>query len=150
MVQTVQYDALGNITNKSDVGAYIYSKVKAGAHAVTSAGTNTYEYDANGNMTFDRVSGLAKRTMTYTAADQVATIVQNNQSEAFYYGTDRSRYKRVDSNPGGDTTTLYVGSVEKIKARGNTGVLKWKEWKRSIAGVGQITLRLQFVDVPWL
>ncbi|MDE2135503.1 MAG: VCBS repeat-containing protein, partial [Alphaproteobacteria bacterium] len=56
--KTVAYDALGNITSKSDVGAYSYpSGGSARPHAVSAiAGTvngvvnPNYHYDANGNM----------------------------------------------------------------------------------------------------
>jgi hypothetical protein len=54
----VGYDALGNITHKSDVGAYQYLR----AHAVGQAGNTTYAYDANGNQT----SG-AGRTIAWTS-----------------------------------------------------------------------------------
>ena len=47
--RTVRYDALGNITNKSDVGTadYVYGSTRP--HAVTAAGGHIYSYDANGN-----------------------------------------------------------------------------------------------------
>ena len=56
--KTYRYDAVGNIVNKSDVGAadYVYGTGNAagagdaGPHAVVSAGENTYAYDDNGNM----------------------------------------------------------------------------------------------------
>lgn len=35
---TVGYDAIGNITSKSDVGSYTYGAGTAGPHAVTGAG----------------------------------------------------------------------------------------------------------------
>src|ERR1044071_4838369 len=44
---TVAYNAIGNITSKSDVGAYTYNPTKK--HAVASAGSFTFTYDANGN-----------------------------------------------------------------------------------------------------
>ena len=48
--QTFSYDAIGNITNKSDVGAYAYSATgKTNPHAVTSAGSLSFTYDDNGN-----------------------------------------------------------------------------------------------------
>lgn len=42
------YDALGNISSKSDVGAYTYDPVRK--HAVVNAGGTAYGYDANGNV----------------------------------------------------------------------------------------------------
>ena len=40
--QTLTYNAIGNITHKSDVGSYSYGAGNAGPHAVTSAGGQTY------------------------------------------------------------------------------------------------------------
>ena len=62
--KTYRYDAIGNIVNKSDLGAanYVYGSGNAagagdaGPHAVVSAGGNTYAYDDNGNM----VSGAGR------------------------------------------------------------------------------------------
>jgi hypothetical protein len=50
---TYQYDAVGNIKHKSDVGAYAYNGIDGGPHAVTAAGVNTYADDLNGNMVDD-------------------------------------------------------------------------------------------------
>ena len=43
------YDLSGNLTSRSDVGSYSYHATKK--HAVITAGSNTYAYDANGNVT---------------------------------------------------------------------------------------------------
>ncbi|MEN6438832.1 MAG: hypothetical protein ABFD97_09635 [Syntrophobacter sp.] len=45
----MEYDALGNITYNSRVGAYTYGSSQP--RRVTAAGSNTFGYDANGNMT---------------------------------------------------------------------------------------------------
>src|SRR5262245_13271388 len=48
--QTFTYNAIGDITSNSSVGAYAYGD-PAHKHAVTSAGGAGYTYDANGNLT---------------------------------------------------------------------------------------------------
>src|SRR5205823_6622051 len=77
---SVGYDALGNISSKSDVGTYTYAQrasgcaQAAGKHAVTTiAGEKnaTYCYDLNGNM----VSGDG-RTIAYTSYDLPQTITR--------------------------------------------------------------------------
>ncbi|MEY4588193.1 MAG: hypothetical protein RL497_269, partial [Pseudomonadota bacterium] len=129
----------GNITNKSDVGTYAYSRQNAGPHAVTSAGANSYTYDANGSML--ATTGPDARTVQYTTDDQAQIIKKGNQASTFFYGPDKARYKRVDtktSTSGNSyTTTLYIGGVEKIYYP--DGKI---EWKRNIAGVGQITIKV--------
>src|SRR4029453_12127432 len=45
------YEAIGNITSKSDVGSYTYHATKRHAVVSTSGAiNNTFAYDANGNM----------------------------------------------------------------------------------------------------
>ena len=105
----VVYDVLGNITSKSDVGAYTYGggACGGGKHAVTSvSGTKaaSYCYDANGNM----VSG-DNRTIAYSAFDMPTQITKGNITTSFFYGPDRARYKRTDLMPEGLTTTIYAG-----------------------------------------
>ncbi|RLL49797.1 hypothetical protein D8Y20_12455 [Mariprofundus sp. EBB-1] len=50
------YDAIGNITYKSDVGLADYTYDPNHPHAVQTAGGNTYAYDVNGN----QVSGAGR------------------------------------------------------------------------------------------
>lgn len=118
----VVYDVLGNITSKSDIGTYTYGEAHTacgggatpGRHAVTTVTGEknaTYCYDANGNMT----SGDG-RAIAYGASDMVTSITRGTTSVAFTYGPDRGRYKRIDTDSTGITTTYYVGgkAYEKI------------------------------------
>ena len=98
------YDAIGNITSKSDVGSYAYSP--SHPHQVTSiTGTvngianPTFAYDANGNMT----SGDG-RTTTWTSFNMVATMVRGSGTETFVYDANHERAKEVDN----DGTTYYL------------------------------------------
>ncbi|KKL66937.1 hypothetical protein LCGC14_2139990, partial [marine sediment metagenome] len=129
--KTISYDLLGNITNKSDVGAYSYGANGAGPHAVTDAGGTTYSYDANGNNT----SSTDGRSIAYTTFDKAHTVTKGAHTTTFAYGADRARYKRTDTNVSGTKTTLYIGAVEKI-----TNTDGSKQVKRTIGGVAIITL----------
>ncbi len=104
--RTYSYDALGNIINKSDVGNYLYGQNGAGPHAVTQAGTSSYAYDTNGNMT----SG-AGRTIGYTSFNKPNAITDGGTTVNFYYGADKSRILKVV----GSKRTIYVG----LGAEGN-------------------------------
>ena len=119
---SVAYDALGNITSKSGIGAYTYgpgnvcSNAFAGPHAVSAvAGTKNanYCYDNNGNLT----TGDG-RTVAWTAFNMPSLIRQNSRSIELTYGPDRARFKRVDLNETGTTTTYYVagGSHEVVES----------------------------------
>ena len=132
-VQTVGYDSLGNIRNKSGLGDYIYSGVDAGPHAVTSTGDGvTYEYDRNGNMTGDS-SG---RTVEYTTFDKPRKITRDNHVTLFAYGPDRSRYMRVDNN----AVKVYIGNVEIITFPDGT-----RELRRHLNGTAMVTTRYSAV-----
>ena len=120
---TVTYDALGNIKKKSDVGSYIYGIGSAGPHAVSFAGGDNFTYDANGNVVRESRDGTFARSLSYTPFNKVKSIEKGNHKVSFAYGPERARYKRVDTDNNGTkmdtsddttTTTLYVGSVEKV------------------------------------
>jgi RHS repeat-associated protein len=77
----------------------------------------------------------AGRTMKYTSYDLPSEISKSGHKTEFSYGPSRARYKRVDTSPTSQvTTTLYLGSVEKVYYPDGS-----IQWKRNIAGVGLIT-----------
>jgi len=106
-----QYDCIGNVTYKSDIGFMLYG-VSAGPHAVTSAGGYGYQYDVNGNMT----SGKNK-TMEYDAENRIIRIIQPDAVTSFMYDGDGGRVKKISTNPITQQTqeTLYIGSLFEIK-----------------------------------
>ncbi|TQV70787.1 hypothetical protein FKG94_20905 [Exilibacterium tricleocarpae] len=145
---TVTYDAFGNIETKNtyrsdstlnthaSVGTYSYGAGTAGDHAVTGTtiGNKTYSYDSNGNMTGDSDG----RSITYSTFDKPLSISKGSHTTRFQYGPDRARYKRVDDANGEVTSTLYIGSVEKITRPDGS-----KEVKRYLNGVAIITLNYE-------
>ena len=122
--QRQRYDNSGNIICKSDVSAssctgtatnYSYGAGSAGPHAVTRAGPRTFVYDANGNVSSDRNSGVLDRTFAYTSYDKVRKISRGNRHIEFHYGADRARTLKIERT--GTTVTErthYVGSVEVV------------------------------------
>ena len=115
--KSYHYDAVGNITNKSDVGAadYVYGTGNAGPHAVTSAGGNTYVYDASGNM----VSG-AGRTLTWTSFQKPRTVAKGSTTSTFEYGPDRKRTRQVKVKGSVTETVTYVGGMyEQVEKTGS-------------------------------
>jgi RHS repeat-associated protein len=105
---TQSYDALGNITAKSDFGTYSYGGA-AGPHAVASVydaatgATRDYTYDANGNMLSD-----ADRGMEWTVFDQVEKITRGATWTKFHFGASRERIMQEHSD---GAKTIYVGSL---------------------------------------
>ncbi|MCK5274946.1 MAG: RHS repeat-associated core domain-containing protein [Alphaproteobacteria bacterium] len=102
---TATYDALGNLTFKSDVGGYVYGAAGAGPHAVTQAGDTTYGYDAKGSMISATVTltGAVLRGVTWGSFGKPVRIEEADGAlaSAFVYGPDRARIKQ----------TSYVGAT---------------------------------------
>ncbi len=134
--QDMEYDSLGNITRKHDVGTYTYGHVNntaavgdAGLHAVTATSDGySYVYDNNGNMVEDRHNGAISRSLSYTTFDKPDEITKGNHTTKFAYGYDRSRYWREDTDTNGVvTTTLYLNGVERI-TKSNSTTIEWKRY----------------------
>ncbi|XOV78420.1 MAG: tandem-95 repeat protein [Aestuariibacter sp.] len=132
--QRVRYYDNGNIRFKTGLGFYCYDSTNkphavrgiAGSYAGCSNNSN-YSYDGNGNMTSGR-----GRNIDYTTFDKPSRIVKDDYVAEFSYGTDLSRYKRVDDENGEVTTTWYVGNVEYVIKDGVTTT------KRHIGGFAQV------------
>ena len=95
-----QYDELGNINFKTDVGSYFYG---AKPHAVTRINGNVntaLQYDANGNQTL----GLNNRSLVYTAFNLPSKIVQGVSTVTFDYDSNHERFRQTASNG----TTIYL------------------------------------------
>jgi RHS repeat-associated protein len=93
--------------------------VFSGPHAVSSvAGTK------NANYCYDNVGNLTQgdgRTVAWTAFNMPSQIVQGLRQIAITYGPDRARFKRVDVNETGTSTTYYVaGGGHEVVTSGTT------------------------------
>jgi RHS repeat-associated protein len=112
----VFYDALGNITSKSDVGRYDYCQPTTGVQRLCSTTdsqgrSTTLVYDAAGNITR---SGT--RAIRYSAEGRVVDIRQSSLRYAsFDYGTDGeiARYTARDREI--KTKSVFLGDVEILR-----------------------------------
>ena len=101
------YDALGNMQTRVENGATTnYSYDPNHKHAVSSAGSATYQYDANGNMT-----NRAGDTLTYDVENRLTNVVKGGVTTSFAYNGDGTRVKRSVSNAG---TTYYIGNYFEV------------------------------------
>jgi hypothetical protein len=115
---TYDYNELGNIMSKSDVGSYTYYATKKHQVASTSSPTNwSFGYDLNGNMTSGRGA-----TLTWTSYNYPASITSGSDTAAFNYTPDRQYWKQVSNySSGGAATTLYIGGLlEKVTTSSGT------------------------------
>ncbi len=108
---TVQYDEIGNITSKSDVG--------------------TYGYDASKPHELSTINGSSsvilhlQQNVTYTSFDKVSTIIQNDQTGTqnemdFQYGFDHNRITvKTYANSTLTKTNIYVGGLYEKETAGS-------------------------------
>ncbi|KZN49757.1 hypothetical protein N476_18365 [Pseudoalteromonas luteoviolacea H33] len=115
------YDAVGNITSKSDYAStYNYTTRLSGhsgggANAVKQVNKNGrwvgFSYDGRGNM----VRGDGLSAASYNAMDKPTRLVKNGVTAEFTYGADHMRFKQVQSG----ITTYYAGKHYEIEVEGN-------------------------------
>ena len=116
-------DALGNITSRTGIGAYTYDTTRK--HRLLSAGTNTYSYDNNGNVTAK--NGQPITWYSYNLPRLISSTGSN--SSEFFYAPDRSRWKQVASYGGTAEQTIYIGGLVEKVTRGSV-----TSWKHYVAG----------------
>jgi RHS repeat-associated protein len=140
---TLTVNNIGNITIKTasadnpdaNVGTYVYGD-PAHKHAVTAAGSNTYTYDANGNMITQNGA-----TISWTSYDMPSAINgAGGNSSQFSYGTSRNRWKQTavfGSGPSAGTeTTIYVGGLLEKVTRG--AVSTYRHYIEGATGVAAV------------
>lgn len=93
-----QYDSVGNIKLKSDVGSYEYG-LNAGPHSVTKAGQYTYTYDDNGSL----IEG-GGRTVKWTSFNKPSEITKDSTKISFDYNPDHTRIVQRAASK----TTIYL------------------------------------------
>jgi RHS repeat-associated protein len=106
--QTFAYNALGDMTSNSALGAYAYGDATH-KHAVTAAGAKAYAYDASGNMT----SGDG-RTIAWDYDNHPTSVTQGGATTSFAYDAAGARVKKVTAAG----TTRYYGPLVELKPDG--------------------------------
>jgi RHS repeat-associated protein len=114
---TTTYSAAGRITSKTDVpGTWSYGAGPAGPNALTSVGSVTYGYDANGRMT-----NHGGDTLTWYSYDLPQVLRSGTKSAEFSYGVGRDRYKQIQKTGSTtDATIYYVGTLFEKEIAGST------------------------------
>jgi RHS repeat-associated protein len=104
--QDYRYDSYtGNLLSRSDVGTYTYAQSKP--HAVSSAGTNTYVYDANGSMTHRNV-GNTQWEYAYDAENRLVEVEKDGVVvNRYIYDGDGNRVARLGAD---NTGTVFISN----------------------------------------
>ena len=129
------YNAIGNITSRSDVaGGATWTYHATKKHAVVQAGSNTYSYDANGSAETRNGHGI-----TWTSYNYPSVINGPGKRLTFSYGPDRQRYRQVYENGSLTETTMYIGeALEKVTVG---GVTDYRHYITATGGIVAIVSR---------
>ncbi len=119
--QSFGYDAIGNLTYKSDVGHYTYGSGmtnggSAGVHAMistTGAINASFGYDDNGNQT-----GGAGRTTTWSSYNKPVHISKNGAINQFAYGPERQLIYQKEIISSETRETRYIGGIYEETIKG--------------------------------
>lgn len=96
----------GNIASTTAMGTYIYNQYHPHAVASTSTGWS-YQYDANGNMTYRDAPDEDPFTYKYDAENRLVQAWQSSAMIAAYvFDGDGNRIMAIE----GGVTTVYIGS----------------------------------------
>ena len=130
---SMSYDVTGNITARSDIAGnatWTYDPVRK--HAVTQAGSSSYQYayDANGNMTSRQGSSIAWSSYNYPTSISAGSG-STAESVAFSYGPGGQRWQQSYSGNSTAETTSYIGGLMEVVTSG--GITNYRHY---IAGNG--------------
>jgi YD repeat-containing protein len=132
---SVGYDASGNIRSKSDVGTYSYADAQR-PHAVTSAGSDSFSHDGNGNLSAR--NGLAQDWASFNLP---TTLRKPGYQSQFAYGPDHERWRQVAAYQNGTETTHYVGSLLEKESATSTGLTYWRHYVPTPGGATVVISR---------
>ena len=107
----VQYNAIGNILAKSDVGGYEYAGPRP--HAITKAAGVSYFYDAKGQL--ESTTGDETRALTWSDFGQVTALTFRGRSTQF---THDHTYRRIREDVADGTTARSIVFVHPDNAGG--------------------------------
>jgi RHS repeat-associated protein len=125
------YDAMGNITSRSDIAggaAWTYHPTKKHAVIQAGSGSYTYAYDANGNAT-----SRFGQTVTWSSYNYPTLITGPGKTLGFFYDANRNRYRQFYTSSTGTESTYYAGGLLE-KVVNSTGT----DWRHYVNVGGQV------------
>ncbi len=122
--QTFQYDEIGRITFNSRVGNYTYpAPGNARPHAPMTAGSNSYSYDPNGNLTAG-----AGRTISWNGDNRITQLTVGGVTSQYLYDGFGERLVQLAGStasfyPFGDDYEVTGTTVTKYISAAGLGVI---------------------------
>ena len=93
------------------------------AHAPTGQGTDTFGYDADGDMTTRNTAANGNQTLDWNKLGQLADVKVGTNTTGFVYGPDGSRLIRHD--PGGATELFLPGEQLTLSGTGTVTAARY-------------------------
>src|SRR3989441_12739344 len=121
---TYSYNEIGNLSFNPLVGNYTYPTSGASSvrpHAVSTARSNFYSYDANGNRTCvssDQTCANPIQTLIYDYENRPTSITSGGATTTMVYDGDGGRVKKT----AGSTTVRFIGKLYECE---NTTCVKY-------------------------
>jgi RHS repeat-associated protein len=139
--QSYAYNAIGNITYKSDIGNFLYQgatgTLYANPHAATLVNGITYTYDKNGNL----ASTSASTTNTWNYRNRLTSILKNGTTSTYLYGASD---ERVSKTTNGITTKYPSQYVDVVGASTTKHIYAGDSLLASVDGSGSTTNSIYF------
>ncbi|MBV8354264.1 MAG: RHS repeat-associated core domain-containing protein, partial [Candidatus Eremiobacteraeota bacterium] len=104
------YDDVGNLTSKSDVGAFKYGEAGAPATCLTTAGTDRFTYSALG-----QVEQALWGVQTFDAQGRLTAIAGTTSKSAFTYDYSGQRASASVTSGGSTTTRLTPDALYSVE-----------------------------------
>lgn len=123
-IYSYDFDALGNVTLKTDFGTGLWTYDSVKKHQLLSAagGAVTYTYDANGNALTRNGQSITWTTYNYPSRIKKSAT----EYDDFFYGPNRERWKQIYTSPTVSETTISLGKfLEKVTSGGST---EWRHY----------------------
>lgn len=109
----IDYDLMGNITRKDDVGIGTWSYHPNKKHAVTVAGSNTYIYDDNGNQIKRNANDIE-----WTSYNYPSLIEDGSKTYQYFYDANRQRWKQTYDNGTQLEETIFIAGIMEKRVEG--------------------------------
>ncbi|EGR1420496.1 type IV secretion protein Rhs [Vibrio cholerae] len=122
-----QYDQLGNLKFKTNIGGYEYGSQQAGPHVVTQANGLSYQYDQVGNMlrAYAANNSMNERELEWSTFNKPTKITRNGKSVQFFYDANHERYLKRSSD---GIETFYFGKTYERVINRKTGEIEHKQF----------------------
>jgi RHS repeat-associated protein len=115
-VMQMDYDAKGNIIDKSDVGKYFYYHPQPNALTYVTHRNQTVTHTSPTDDYYRDVNAISnnQQDITYNSFEQPVTICENGNTLTLKYGIDKQRIQTILTDSSGGTTyqRTFVGDYE--------------------------------------